>query len=337
MNLSIKDTQCLKGIALLLLLCHHSWYEGQGYSDIIIYGKSLFMEIGIFCKICVTLFVFLSGYGLTMGCMNKDKICNVFSFYKKRYIKLMINYWVIYFFFVPIGVVLFNRTFPIVYGENFIVRGFVDFMGFYRAVYDTSFGYNATWWFYSCIIVLYLLFPLLYRVRELWYLLIPLCIVFSLLPIHVPIIGTSGCKQYILAFVCGMSFVYLQPKCMGGGKTSKMILIISSALVCRCRWYFENPILWDVSITLNLVVLYVTIGLPKFINKFFSFLGYHSWNIFLFHTFIYYYYFHDVIYWSGNPILIVLTLLAVCIPLSLAIEWLKETLGIKRLHFLLNK
>ena len=42
-TLSITDTNILKGIALLLLLCHHCFYAGEPYDDIVI--KAIWKEI----------------------------------------------------------------------------------------------------------------------------------------------------------------------------------------------------------------------------------------------------------------------------------------------------
>ena len=71
LELSLNDTMLLKGVALLLLLAHHLFYQGIGYNDIHLYGSHyLVKEIGIVPKLCVAIFVFLSGYGLTV---NTDK------------------------------------------------------------------------------------------------------------------------------------------------------------------------------------------------------------------------------------------------------------------------
>ena len=47
------------------------FYQGIGYNDIHLYGSHyLVKEIGMVSKLCVAIFVFLSGYGLTV---NTDK------------------------------------------------------------------------------------------------------------------------------------------------------------------------------------------------------------------------------------------------------------------------
>ena len=71
LELSLNDTMLLKGVALLLLLAHHLFYQGIGYNDVHLYGSHyLVKEIGIISKLCVAIFVFLSGYELTV---NADK------------------------------------------------------------------------------------------------------------------------------------------------------------------------------------------------------------------------------------------------------------------------
>ena len=68
LELTLNDTMLLKGIALLLLLAHHLFYQGIGYNDVHLYGSHyLVKEIGIISKLCVDIFVFLSGYGLTVN------------------------------------------------------------------------------------------------------------------------------------------------------------------------------------------------------------------------------------------------------------------------------
>lgn len=63
LSLSLSQSLSLKGIALLALLAHHLFYHSGKYLDIHLSGNIyLVNQIGLICKICVPLFVFLSGY-----------------------------------------------------------------------------------------------------------------------------------------------------------------------------------------------------------------------------------------------------------------------------------
>lgn len=216
LKLSIQETNVIKGIALIFLLWHHLFYTGDMPVDDIIIGQyKLVLTTGVWCKVCVAIFVFLSGYGLTVSAEKNGGIGNIWQFYKKRYVKLMMNYWFIYLVFVPFGVFLMGRTFESVYGDNYVLPAIVDFLGLFQSIYGSPYGYNPTWWFYGCIIVLYLFFPLLYKCKNYWYLLIPLAIVFNTIAFHITFI--SPCGGYLLSFVCGMSLALNPIKKMNGG------------------------------------------------------------------------------------------------------------------------
>lgn len=70
-----------KAIAILLMFIHHLFVfpnriiENE-YSSIGQYnGKNIEIYIGIFGKICVAMYLFLSGYG--MAVLNKKKVLNL--------------------------------------------------------------------------------------------------------------------------------------------------------------------------------------------------------------------------------------------------------------------
>lgn len=206
-SLSLQDTNVLKGLALCLLLCHHLFYSHREpdatnyFSDICFHGNWLLARFGNgFGKLCVALFVFLSGYGLTVSTENKGGLNNLIGFYRNRMVKLMVNYWFIWLVFVPFGVLAVGRTFPDVYGEHYVLKPLIDFCGLAYAF--GFYGYNATWWFYSCIIVLYLLFPLLYRIRKRLWLLVCFVIFYRVVSRHLPIF--SACGWYLLTFTLGI-------------------------------------------------------------------------------------------------------------------------------------
>lgn len=331
-ELSITDTNILKGIAIVLLLCHHSLYPGQPYDDVIVHGIPLVENFGKFSKLCVAAFVFLSGYGLTVSAVKSGGIGSLTSFYRRRYVKLLTNYWVIYLLFVPLGVFVFNRSFSSVYGDNYWLGAISDFFGLHLAIVGHPYGYNATWWFYSCIIMLYLLYPLIWKCRKYWFLMIPFAVMFPTIAYFIPILGKSDCSPYFLAFVCGFLMAYIKPQVGGANFISKISLFLLLIIACLYRFYSGRIFLWDAAIIVIGVTLYSMLSVNKYITNIFSFLGKHSSNIFMFHTFIYYYYLYDFVYWSRNPLLIVLTLLVFCIPISIGIEWIKDRLQINQLQ-----
>ena len=322
LQLTLVDTTVLKGLALLLLLCHHCWFTGDGFDDAYLQGVPVFKNLGIFCKVCVSIFVFLSGYGLTESTMKKGGIRSIWGFYRRRYFRLMFNYWLIYLIFVPLGVFLFGRTFTLVYGEHWTIPAIADFLGVHQLVMGSPMGYNPTWWFYSLIILLSLVYPVMWKYRTLWPLMIPCAFIGSIF---------YSTLDYCLPFICGMAVSLVKPELNGGGNSHVFITLLFP-FVCVFRFKISAPVLWDTAIVLYIVYIAKNFNWPQLLLSGLGFLGKHSFNIFLFHTFIFSYYFHEFIYWSRNPILIVLSLLLVCIAISIAIERLKRLFHFERLQ-----
>lgn len=324
--LSLSDSNVLKGVALLLLLCHHLFSDQVGmFDDIHLYKNHyLVQDIGIMCKLCVSVFVFLSGYGLSVKC-QKEGISNLKAFYVGRIGKLMLNYWFFWIVFVPIGIFVFGRTLDDAYGHHHVflqtmldIGGLLDMFGWM--------SYNPTWWFYSCILLLYVLFPFLYQltVRK------PLVAVLLSLAISFCPFGTIGpIKFYVISFVMGIIFA---TKSVRVPRAAYVILLLLLFIATRPLMKYPLYVIWDVGGSLLLVFALCRMRLgDNWVRRMFVFLGRHSMNIFLFHTFIYRFWFSDYIYCSRQPILIFLSLLAVCLPLSVLLEHVKKWIRFDKL------
>ena len=151
------------------------------------------------------------------------------------------------------------------------------------------------------------------------------------------ILWTEWFWSLLLGF-CLWNIHCIQKARTGGGANliEKIFLLLLFLLACFFRFYAWNVFMWDAGIIVIGLVMYCIIQIPQWASATLAFLGKHSYNIFLFHTFIYYYWFHDYIYWSKNPIMIPLTLLLVCILISMLIEWMKSKFGFLKLQAYFN-
>lgn len=179
MTFDKRQTNIAKGVAVLLLLWHHLFSTSSVHNEFqsLFYFKGEAVEsfLASFCKVCVAIFLILSGYGLDKS-YNKFFAANnaggklpvkkQFVFVKNRLLKLMLGYWFIYILFVPFGC-FFGRGFFEVYGGG-ILRGIcnfvIDFLGLANLFGTPSM--NATWWYMSIIIVYYAVFPLLKKLQS---------------------------------------------------------------------------------------------------------------------------------------------------------------------------
>lgn len=320
----VSITNASKGMALMLILWHHLFYE-KPESGFIVFQTALL------AKVCVGIYVVLSGYGLAESI--KKKGLELGAFYKRRLLKLYMNYWLIALIFVPFGAWFMDRTLSSVYGEH-VFQGFIlQMLGLHMFTW-VSYGYNATWWFMSLIIVLYAIFPFVYSLTKkfhLWFL------AFTALLLFVPI---PLVNDWIFPFSVGVylsqkdGFVKMLIWFDKQGKWRFLTLTIFTAFVA---WYRQNGWLFD-SIRADtffaiLLILWTTelVVFSSWAKRAFEFVGVHSFNIFLFHTFIYYYYFPEFIYKFHNPVLIFAVLLGVCLVISVGIESFKKKIGFDKL------
>lgn len=333
-ELSIRDTNIIKGVALICLLFHHLFFVENGlFYDYHICNHGIVNELGKVCKVCVPLFVFLSGYGLA-----KSTNVNISwgSFFMYRLSKLMPTFWLIWLLFVPLGVFVFGRTFEVVYIDNIFPKFLLDISGLINVF--GIYGYNATWWFMSCIIMLYALFPPILmmakkRSNYVVLFLVSLGIIFFPIPFLGPI------KYYFFTFIIGIIFAKEQILTKFSNlKYSYLIWGLFLIFFVVIRFLLLYKQFTDTFVCLSIIMLYNSLeSRILFFHKWLHFLGVHSMNIFLFHTFIYAYYFEAFIYSPRNPILILLLLLGICLIISIVIEKIKSILGIQQLNYYLSK
>ena len=323
--ISVSNSLVLKGGGILLMLIHHLFYSEASrlrYDDLIVHGYGLVNQIGIFSKLCVAIFVFISGYGLATK--YSDGL-NLKQFYTSRFKKLYLNYWFILLIFVPIGVFVFHRTLTDAYGQHVVIKAILEFFGVLNLT--GQLGYNPTWWFYSCIIVLYLIFPWLNKQFDKSPYLIATIGIFATFIAFLPFVQPYS--NYLLTFIAGM-LMARKPELFKEIGTKETIA--SLLMLCLMRNFCGNlTFIVDTMICVGLAMLLYRIRLPKWFSSVMENLGKHSMNIFLFHTFIFLYWFRDYIYITRNPLLIFLSLLLSCWIISVAIEFIKNKIGFYRL------
>ncbi len=153
MELSKSDTAGIKGIAILLMLWHHVFLNVPEYG-------TLTHSLAIVAKVCVALFLFVSGYGLTKqyAGLEKRSVRTTIQFLLRRFINFFLPFWFCFILVVVVGNLCgysFHDAYPAT--RNTLKCVILDFFG--QMGYDS---YLGPWWFNKMIIQLYLVFPLLY-------------------------------------------------------------------------------------------------------------------------------------------------------------------------------
>lgn len=323
------STNSCKGVALILLLWHHLFDEHHEFDFIT-------LKIAFISKVCVAIFVILSGYGFSESL--KFKNVGLLSFYKKRLLSLFSNYWLIALIFIPIGAYVFSISFHDVFNSHPYAKFIIQLSGLHRFVYD-EYGFNPTWWYMSVITPLIFLFPFIYDMVKKYGVIILICFFCLLLPIPnkpiFPVINT-----WLLPFALGIFLSQNNYIVAISNKFNKLkafrfvLLFIAIALVSEFRSYktifFGTNIDWLLGTLIILFVFELT-TVSELANKYLSFLGIHLFNIFLFHTFIFAYWFKPFIYSFKNPLLIFIVLITICIAISILLEQFKKVIHFNKI------
>lgn len=341
-RITFNETSVIKGVAICAMLWHHLFFESHDY------GSTTF-KLALTCKICVSLFVFLSGYGIATQFKKVNlsgemffKCSNIIKFMIRRYIKFYLNYWIVFFVCVSLGVFVFGRNLEMAYGtESNMISGFVlDVFGL-----NSFDSYNVTWWFNRLILVLWMTFPILYWMLNSKF----VCIWTLLLLLFNPgnVLNflnswTDGLAYYIPIFslgICIAAHIDEIDKMMN--KVNRYIVLVVSVAFMVALLYMRNHYVLYCFLGIKgdpFTVVFLSLAVVcicRLTNRQLSvmaFLGKHSMNMYLMHTFIFAYFFHDFIYGFKYPVLIFLALLLTSLLLSIVLEFLKKKIGFYRLQ-----
>jgi peptidoglycan/LPS O-acetylase OafA/YrhL len=319
----LNSTLACKGVALLLLLWHHLFYECPQYGHIVFFTATL-------SKVCVSMFVFLSGFGFAESIKGKN--VGLFAFYKKRLVPLYFNYWLIAAIFVPFGIFVMNRSLESAFSRHALSRFLVQMSGLHMFLHG-EYGYNATWWYMSVIIALVILFPFFFDLTRKygWFLWGILLCVSLRDKVYLPVV-----KEWISPFALGILFsqreyfkrIDCELRRFGWWRFVFLVILVISVALLRAYGYLLNgpKIDWFFGFVIILTTWEFANSI-KYIQSALSFLGEHLFNIFLFHTFIFYYFWKDFIYGFDQPVLIFAVLLVLCVAVSMIIERVKVVMG----------
>lgn len=319
-----QDSLIIKGIAILLMMIHHLF----AFPDRIVMSSyiplfyinntSIEYYIGVFGAICVSIFIFISGYGLFISYKSKKIYKRIFKFYK--------NFFVIFIIFVSIGIRLglIQISLKRIIGNLLMVSSSI----------------NGEWWFVQVYILLLIIYPLIHKIVLKYN-----SIVVLIISIFIYLFN------YLLKFEVSIENLMISTAIGIVVGIIKVVIQNQIYLVIGCifakEMVFERIKKWIIKKGINSNISYIIflilsimisfthykiryiIATPIFIfscinifenNKILLFLGKHSNNMWLIHTFFCYYYFQDIIFYPKYSILIVILLLIISLAISIIIN-----------------
>lgn len=353
MKFTKEHTMQMKGIAIIILLFHHCFlnaqrwatvpYEklattkGWGYYPISFapFSSHTIQYFASFSKICVAMFVFMTGYGMWISYESQKKKTTMSNYIKKRMVTLMTGFLII--FVVTEILAIPTGRFIEVYGHDFrsVVYMIIDALGLAKLLGTPLFC--LTWWYMSLAIVLIMIFPFVHSIMEKYQWIV---VVASIIVPRACGFGQStDLFRYLLAYTLGMYFAQhdllarIKEKFMEQNVAGKLLSLIVSliglAVIIKCRqnawigWKYLD--FWDGFAAMYVIVIsYIYILNGKWIVKGLGFLGKHSMNIFLIHSFYRDVFFHEFTYSFYYAWLDYIVLMAISLVTSIVLEWFKK-------------
>ena len=353
MKFTKEHTMQMKGIAIIILLFHHCFlnaqrwatvpYEklattkGWGYYPISFapFSSHTIQYLASFSKICVAMFVFMTGYGMWVSYESQKKKTTMSNYIKKRMVTLMTGFLII--FVVTEILAIPTGRFIEVYGHDFrsVVYMIIDALGLAKLLGTPLFC--LTWWYMSLAIVLIMIFPFVHSIMEKYQWVV---VVASIIVPRACGFGQStDLFRYLLAYTLGMYFAQhdllarIKEKFMEQNVAGKLLSLIVSliglAVIIKCRqnawigWKYLD--FWDGFAAMYMIVIsYIYILNGKWIVKGLGFLLKHSMNIFLIHSFYRDVFFHEFTYSFYYAWLDYIVLMAISLVTSIVLEWFKK-------------
>ncbi|MFB5195066.1 acyltransferase [Neobacillus sp. KR4-4] len=351
-------TAISKGLAIVLMVYHHLFafpnrIEAVHYKPIMMVDNlPLDQLIGQFGKLCVAIFLFLSGLGLYKSFKSKHK----FTFRQGliRAFNFFTIYWLVFFIFIPIGLKYFEDT---------VRYAWIPKLFIYN-LFALIHTYNGEWWFISVYIELVLLFPLIIKLIEKWPTLISyLSFIFlflsafflhideffsnlELVQIGINHLGTLF--QWQIMFITGIYFSKYSlfekmdaffSKIHLNNKIVFMLLLVlyfyfrqySFKFIIETRGPEIEGIYNYSDFILAPMVIFSFVKLVQnitILERLFLLLGKHSTIIWLTHTFFIYYFFQEISFAPYYSTLIVVWVFILTIMVSIGINFLIDLVHI---------
>lgn len=334
----VKQSNILKGFFIICMLLHHLFYDSATFAG---YDVSFapFSEHKVIVlvqsfKYVMAGFTFLTYYGMTAKLKGKtaeEKRRLMPGLIGKRVLTLFFSFLPVYLLSCILAAVM-KVDFLSVYsreGQGFFGYMIIDALGL--ADFFKTPTLNITWWYMSFAYVLLFLFPFFYALYE------HFGVLFLGGALVLPVaMGWNSTYLSICAFTLALGIYTKEHDTLerwreaGSGRagmTALKLLIGIGGFVLLCKLPFVVPVSnfnFGVGTLWACFFFFTFIGRIPIVSHVLALLGKYSMNIFLLHTFIYYYYFKDFTYSFGHWLVIMAVLMGISLVISMAVERLKK-------------
>lgn len=351
-GLTKNDSLALKGLAIILMLFHHLFCTANRFKgfeiDFTPFGQNFVVNVAFLFKVCVSIFAFITGYGLLKSIANqKFNRKDIVKWNTTRLIKTMSGFWFIYVIVFIVTMLIDRLPYTTYFKEKpyaglfYMINDFLGLANFFKTPLMCG-----SWWYMSAAIVFILIIPLVYALsKKVGYL--PIILLISALPrlLKTGYPGGTNVYTFILPVIFGMMFADYDlfnkiEKILPKNKVFSYIIsfvlfggLIGAGYIIMLK--YDRTVAWELNygvIPLAFICFFrfCIIRIPV-LNKILEFLGKHSMTMFLTHTFLRYNYLTDTIYSFGHFMLIFVIFFAMSLALALVLDFIKKLCKYDRL------
>mgnify|MGYP001484326719 FL=1 len=190
----VSVTNELKGLGILTVVFAHFAYMKVTNADFL-------FPLSIIAGVGVDLFLFMSGFGLTVGMLKRPM--KTVDFYKKRVIKIFIPFWIALIIMFIADALFMDKT----YSVGYIIKSMLGF-------FPTADGFgdvNSPFWYITWMIMFYLLYPLVFFKDKPWLSAIILAVIATIIgTLNIFDLGSNWLHRlHTVAFSMGIILAWL--------------------------------------------------------------------------------------------------------------------------------
>lgn len=319
-----QESLILKGIAILFMIYGHLFGFHANFQDILYIGDEPIAHYLSRAMGPVSFYLILGGYGMHYVWTKGD------AHRYSRVLKLFIHFWIILIVFVSIGHFINPDRYP---------GSVLNFIGNFTSWRTT---YNSEWWFLFPYVTLSLASPLVFRFFS----------KFKTLPLFVGMTFLGLCTSYIISrhgsflyprlwLYNPFLFLHLMPAFMFGALMQREQVVEKVKDYVRVR-AIKNYVVWGVLLVLVAIrccfdtgafhgyytivfIILVAVGRRwHFVDDALTFLGRHSMNMWLIHSWFCYHLFSKFTYSLKYTLLIFLFVVLSSLLCSIIVDYIAK-------------
>lgn len=319
--LSKEKTLVLYGVASLLMVFHHLFAFPERISGEYFYVfnfENLHIEtmVSYFGRICVSIYAFISGYGLTKKSKEVILVKQNYKMIFAQILKFYSHFLLVFICVLPYGFIKKIYCFKI---EEFI-----------KNLLGMTFTYNAEWWYVRQYVEMLLVFPIILfvigilknKVSSLLYycsLIIALVVVMGYTyTFYNENIGVMNCfLSFFVGMIIAKEKIYMK-NLKNFRQYIQAVMILILVFVIRIL-VAPSGMLDYILVPLLIYSCNIVIA-GKYTTAILSVVGRYSTYIWLTHTFFIYYYFQKIVLIPKYSVLIFIWCLVLCLCLAVILD-----------------